>query len=241
MAPTLVMGNKNYSSWSIRPWFFVRAVDLPIQDRVIAFDEPGYELEFARVSPSRRVPVLILTEGDVIWDSLAIGEYLHETWPDKGAWPKDARLRRLARSACAEMHSGFTELRRVLTCNVRAAYAPEAWRAVSGGREAELLVEADIARVHELWSMLMDASGGPFLCGPFGYVDAFFAPVVSRLATYGIESPAAASSYRKKMMELPTYRLLMEQARAEKWVVTRYEYPIARAQGLSRGPSGAQP
>jgi glutathione S-transferase len=228
MATTLVMGNKNYSSWSIRPWFFIRAADLPIEDRVVPFDEPGSSEELARVSPSRRVPVLVLTGGEVIWDSLAIGEHLHETWPDKGVWPSDARLRRLARSACAEMHSGFSELRRVLTCNVRAAYAPEAWRMIAGGKDAELAVEADVARVHELWGTLLDASGGPFLCGQLGYVDAFFAPVGSRLATYGIESPSPSSSYRNKMMELPTYRLLIEQARAEKWLVARYEYAIEK-------------
>jgi len=230
MAPLLVMGNKNYSSWSIRPWFFVREVDLPIEDRVVPFDEPGTAEEFARVSPSKRVPVLLLAEGEVIWDSLSIGEYLHETWPHKGVWPSEVKLRRLARSACAEMHAGFSEMRRVLTCNVRASYAPEGWRAVAGGREAELAVEADVARIHELWATLLRASGGPFLCGEFGYVDAFFAPVVSRLATYGMESPPAASSYRTKIMELRTYRLWLEQARAEKWVVTRYEYPIAARQ-----------
>jgi glutathione S-transferase len=116
----------------------------------------------------------------------------------------------------------------VLTCNFRAAYAPDAWREVAGGREAELAVEADVARVHELWKTLLDASGGPFLCGAFGWVDAFFVPVVSRFATYAIPSPADLDAYRQRVQSLPTWARWNEEARAERWVIEKYEYAIPK-------------
>ncbi|NUP09100.1 MAG: glutathione S-transferase [Polyangiaceae bacterium] len=224
----LLMGNKNYSSWSIRPWFFIRHAGLAIEDKVIPLDEVATSAEIGRFSPSKRVPVLVLPEGDVVWDSLAIGEYLAETHPASGVWPVEAAARRRARSACAEMHSSFGELRRVLTCNKRARYAPDAWRKIAGGKEAEAAIEADIDRVHALWKMLLDASGGPFLCGAFGYVDAFFVPVVSRFATYGITSPADAQAYRARVEALPTYTRWEEEAVAETWSIEKYEYDIAR-------------
>jgi glutathione S-transferase len=224
----LLMGNKNYSSWSIRPWFFIRHAGLPIEDQVVPLDELATSAEIAKYSPSKRVPVLVLPEGDAVWDSLAIGEYLAETHSDAGVWPVDPSARRRARSACAEMHSSFSEMRRVLTCNLRAAYKADAWRKVAGGPEAEKAVEADVARVHELWKSLLDASGGPFLCGAFGYVDAFFVPVVSRFATYAIESPADLAAYRRRIEELPTWARWNEEARAERWVIEKYEYPISK-------------
>lgn len=224
---TLVMGNKNYSSWSVRPWFFIREKALPIEDQVVNLDDLATSEIVAR-SPSRRVPVLLLDGGDVVWDSLAIGEALAELYPDSGVWPTDPAARRRARSASAEMHSGFAELRRVLTCNQRAAYAPEAWRQMAGGADAEKAVEADIARVHALWRELLAASGGPFLCGAFGYVDAFFVPVVSRFATYAIASDEVCAGYRARVEALGAYARWREEARQEKWSITKYEYPIAR-------------
>jgi glutathione S-transferase len=222
---TLVMGNKNYSSWSIRPWFFLCHAQIAFEERVLPLDEPGFLAEVVRWSPSMRVPVLVLDDGHGVWDSLAIGETIAEVWPDAGVWPSDARLRRLARSACAEMHSGFSELRRVLTCNARRRYPEAFWRAVTGSKEAEAQVKADIDRLHALWRMLLEASGGPFLAGSkVSFVDSFFVPVVSRFATYAVESPDDLAGYRARIEALPAYVRWMDQARAEPWTIAKYEY-----------------
>lgn len=222
------MANKNYSSWSVRPWFFLQHAGIPFRERLIALQQPGYEAEIKRWSPSGRVPVLRLDDGDVVWDTLAIGECLAELYPDSGVWPSEARARRRARSAAAEMHSGFFELRRVCTCNARTRYAPDAWRQVAGGAAAEAAVLAEVARVEELWTGLLEASGGPFLCGAFGYVDAYFVPVVSRLDTYGFVSGDAAARYRAAVQGSSTYATWLDQARAETLTIARYEYDLPR-------------
>ena len=229
--PILFMGNKNYSSWSIRPWFFMRQAGIEFEERVLPMNLPTFAADVARVSPSKRVPVLDLGPGhagqrDVVWDSLAIGETLAELYADSGVWPADAHDRRLARSACAEMHSGFGELRRVLTCNARRVYADGAWRSYAGDPAAQAAVLADVARVHELWDGLLHASGGPFLGGPtFGYVDAFFAPVVSRLRTYAVASPLESGvTYRTLIQGLPTWAQWMREAEAEPHTIDKYEY-----------------
>lgn len=225
--PTLVMANKNYSSWSVRPWFFLRASGILFEEKVVGLGQSTTALDIAKWSPSGRLPAFILDDGETIWDSLAIGEYLAEANPDKGVWPSDARARRRARSACAEMHAGFSEMRRVLNCNVRRRYAPATWRKAAGSADAIAGVEADIARMHRLWIELLQVSGGPFLCGKLGFVDAYFVPVVSRLATYGIESDDAALTYRNTVEALPTYQTWLAEARAEPFTIAHYEYEDA--------------
>jgi glutathione S-transferase len=166
----------------------------------------------------------ILDDGEAVWDSLAIGEAIAEQWPEAGTWPEAARLRRMARSACAEMHSGFPDMRRVLTCNARRRYDPGLWRRVAGDGAAA--VEADLARVHALWASLLDASGGPYLAGPKPtYVDAFFAPVVSRFVTYRVASPDDLVAYRDAVEALPAWGRWMIEAAKEPEVIEKYEYP----------------
>jgi glutathione S-transferase len=223
--PILHMGNKNYSSWSIRPWFFLTEAAIPFEARVLYMDEASFGADVAKVSPSRRVPALELEDGDIVWDTLAIGETLAELHPEAGVWPSDPHARRRARSACAEMHSSFGEMRRVLTCNARRRYPAEAWRKFAGGADGEAGVVADLARLHELWTTLLETNGGPFLGGArFGWVDAFFAPVVSRLKTYAIESPASAAAYRARIEALGAWKRWMSEAEAETHVIAKYEY-----------------
>lgn len=225
--PTLVMANKNYSSWSVRPWFFLRAVGILFEETVVGLGTPGFAQTVAKVSPSGRLPVFVLDDGEAIYDSLAIGEHLAERYPDKGVWPADGKARRRARSAAAEMHAGFADMRHVLTCNARRRYSPAVWRKVAATTDRVAAVEGDIARVHALWTELCEASGGPFLCGSFGFVDAYFVPVVSRFATYGIESSGVALSYRNAIEALPTYQQWLDEARAEPLKIAKYEYDDA--------------
>jgi glutathione S-transferase len=196
MASTLVIGNKNYSSWSLRPWLLLRHYGVPFTEQRLLLDTPEFAAQVARWSPSRRVPAL--HDGDlVLWDSLAICEYANERWLDGKAWPADIALRAVARCAAAEMHSGFGALRSQLPMNVRRQPRLPHWDAGA---------DADIARVQEIWRDLRARSGdgGPFLCGDrFGIVDAMFAPVCVRFRGYGVPLDAAATSYLQAIFALP--------------------------------------
>ena len=226
----LWIGNLNYSSWSIRPWFFVRNAKLPCEERVLYMDEGSFGKDVAAVSPSKRVPALELDDGQVVWDSFAIGLVLAELYPDTGAFPRDRKLRSLVYSACAEMHSGFGEMRRVLTMNARKRYRKDAWRAIAGDGTTAAAVLADCDRVQELFGTLLAASGGPFLGGSsFGYVDAYFVPVLSRFATYGIEISEQARAYAKVIEGLPVYGEWIKRAESETHVIGKYDYAIPRA------------
>lgn len=223
--PQLVLGNLNYSSWSVRAWFFFTHAGIECEATVLPLDTPEFAEKIGRWSAARRVPVLVLDDGECVRDTLAIAETAAELWPDAGAWPKDARLRRLARSACAEMHSSFSAMRGVLTCNFRRRYAAGAWRDFAGSAERVRDVEADIARVHSIWAELLGASGGPFLAGPrLCWADAFYVPVVSRFATYGIDSPTDAEAYRRHIGSLPAWATWAAAAKAEPWTIEREEY-----------------
>lgn len=224
----LTLGNKNYSSWSVRPYFFVRQAGIPCQERVMPLDEPGFGDAVAKASPSARVPFLELDDGTVVWDSLAIGLTLGELFPESRAFPEAPRLRRLAWSACAEMHAGFADMRRVLTCNERRRYAKDQWRRVAGGPEIEGLVLADVRRIETLFATLLNVSGGPFLCGDFGYVDAYFVPVISRFRTYDIDITSTTEAYAGQLEALPTHAAWRAEAAAEPNVIEKYEYPLER-------------
>ncbi len=201
---TLHIANKNYSSWSLRPWVLMRAQDIAFEEQQWTFGD-GSNLDRFRVfSPSGRVPCLH-HDGCVVWDSLAIVEYLAER--HCGVWPGDVRARAWARSAAAEMHSGFTALRSAcgMNCGVRVRlheYSPG--------------LRADLVRLEALWSDGLERFGGDWLAGAsFTAVDAFFAPVAFRIQTYGLELGNPAASYAERLLQLPAMREWYEAALAE--------------------------
>lgn len=209
----LAIGNRNYSSWSLRGWLALRATGAPFEEEVIPLDLPDTRARILAVSPAGRVPVLI--DGPThVWESLAIIEYLAERHPEAGLWPAEARARAHARAIAAEMHAGFTALRAACPMNIRR---PPAARP-NGISEA---VAADIARVREIWrTALRDHGGtGPFLLGAFSAADAMFAPVVSRFITYGVEVGKVERAYMGAVTAHPAMAEWRAAALAEPWVL----------------------
>ena len=211
----LVIGNKNYSSWSMRPWVLLKQAGIAFEERKIRFDaftpDSTFKTELARVTPAGCVPVLI-DDDLTIWDTLAIAEYVAEKFPAKQLWPKDAKARARARSVCAEMHSGFGALRNQLPMNVEASL-PDVGRRLLAEDGA---VRADVDRIVEMWSGLLEAHGGPLLFGDFTIADAYFAPVVMRLRTYGVPVPPAVAAYIGRVAELPGVAAWIRDALAER-------------------------
>jgi len=203
----LLIGNKNYSSWSMRPWVLLKHMAVPFDELRVSFVDPNWRTRVAELSPSARVPVLWIDD-DPIWESLAIAEALAELFPDAALWPTDVRARRLARAIAAEMHAGFGELRRAMPMNIAAQYPGK-------GHTPGAL--RDIDRIVALWTDARARFGGegPFLFGPFGIADAMYAPVVTRFATYGVELPAVAAAYAEAVRACPAVRAWTEAARAE--------------------------
>jgi glutathione S-transferase len=181
----LLIGNKALSSWSMRPWVLMRALGLRFEEQVIRLDRPETRAQIKEHSPSGLVPCLVTDEGEAVWDSLAIAEYLAER--HEGVWPKDQKARMRARCVAAEMHSGFSTLRQVWPMDM----------SVEGLAMATPLgVRRDLERIFTLWDEALAASGGPFLFGDFCAADAMYAPVVSRITTYGpVSSPARCAAY----------------------------------------------
>jgi glutathione S-transferase len=208
MRAKLYVGNRNYSSWSIRGSLLVRQSGLMCDEIVIPLDREDSKARIAAVSPSGRVPVLH-ADGVVVWDSLAIAEFLHEQWPSAGLWPRDAAARVLARSISAEMHAGFGALRSQMPMDIRAR------RSVP--RTPEL--EEDIARIDAVWNACRSAHGrsGEFLFGAWCAADAMYAPVVSRFRTYGVQLSPVARAYAEAVSEWPALRSLAAEAAAEPW------------------------
>jgi glutathione S-transferase len=199
---TLWIANKNYSSWSLRPWVLMRALGIPFDEKLVFF---GTGVDFRTISPTGKVPVLV-DGATTVWDSLAIAEYLAERHP--GVWPADPVARAWARSAAAEMHSGFATLRRVcsMTVGVRVALKDDV--------PADL--GRDVARLAALWGEGLSRFGGPFLAGPaFTAVDAFYCPVAYRVRTYGLSLPEPAAAYAARLTELPAMRAWEADALAE--------------------------
>ncbi len=213
---TIYLGNKNYSSWSLRPWLALKEMAVPFDEVVIPLYQPESRNAVLQYSPSGRVPVL--RHGAVtVWDSLAICEYLAETFPDCGLWPTDPAARALGRSVSAEMHSGFAALRQHLPMNVRASVA---------GRGLTPEVAADIDRITAIWRdcrSRFGAGNGDFLFGRFTIADAMFAPVASRFRTYGIALDRDAEAYCAQLMALPAMQEWIEAARNEPMVVESFE------------------
>jgi glutathione S-transferase len=213
--PTLIIANRNYSSWSLRAWLAMHATGADFDEILVPLGRPETAAEILRWSPTGRVPAL--RDGDlVVWDSLAICEYLAERFPDAGLWPADRRARATARSVVAEMHSGFTAVRSHMPMNLRAS-RPGAGRGAG--------VDQDIQRITALWeSCRRDfGAGGDLLFGGFTIADAFYAPVVSRFLTYGVETAGVAGEYMAAVWALPAMRDWADSAREETWRVERYE------------------
>ena len=209
----LVIGNRNYSSWSLRAWLPLRHLEVPFEEARIPLFEPGYEERILAYSPAGKVPVLI--DGDLtVWDSLAIGEYLADRFPERGLWPRAAAHRAIARSICAEMHSGFGELRTHMPMNIRSRYP---------GRGRTPAVMADIARITQIWRECLDRSGGPFLFGHFTLADATYAPVVTRFVTYAVELDAGLAAYVGRICNLPAMREWAAAAAAETEIIAEDE------------------
>lgn len=218
---TLVLANKNYSSWSVRAWLAARQTDAPFEEIVIPLDQSATAGEIAAHSPSGKVPVL-KTDGLVIWDSLAIVEYLAERYPSAGLWPAAAEARATARAACAEMHAGFHALRSQHPMNVRTARP---------GRTRSAELEADIRRITTLWRDCRQRFGrneetgrhGRFLFGAWSAADAFYAPVVSRFITYGVEVDDNCRDYIEAVLDTPMVAEWFAAARAEPWTMPRFD------------------
>lgn len=204
---TLVIGNKNYSSWSMRPWVLLAQLGISFEERRLRFDSDEWDAGIGRWSPSGLVPVLWRGE-TAVWETLAIMEALAEWFPDKGVWPADPEARAFARSAAAEMHAGFRNLRAKMPMNIRASHP---------GKGMTPEVRADIDRIESLWRHARSrfGSGGEFLFGGFSAADAMFAPVVMRFATYDVRCGSAIARYCEAVRAAPGVRAWIEGALAE--------------------------
>ncbi len=207
----IYVGNKNYSSWSLRPWLVLNHVGVPYQEEVVPLDEPDSKDRLRKRSPSGKVPVLEYG-GLRIWESLAICEYLAETFPVKHLWPAEVEARAYARSVSNEMHAGFAALRQALPMDIRARRPPNAMNADA---------ERDIARVKQIWRECRErfGGGGTFLFGSFTIADAMYAPVVTRFTTYGIEVDAATKAYMDAVWALTSMQRWKEAAEKEPWKI----------------------
>lgn len=215
----LVVANKLYSSWSLRPWILMRALGIPFTDETIPMYRADSKARMLAKGPTGKCPVLI--DGDVtVWESLAIIEYLAEKFPDKGVWPRDSKARAHARSAANEMHAGFQPLRQKCPMNLRAKFA---------GKDRGPEVAEALKRVEALWrearASFGAVSGGPFLYGAFSAADAMFAPVVSRLETYQLPVAADTRAYMDAMLAHPAFVAWRNDALAEPpaWNLAHYE------------------
>jgi glutathione S-transferase len=209
----LIIGNKNYSSWSLRPWLAMKVAGIAFTEQRIALYQPASKEKILAYSPAGRVPCLV--DGDLrIWDSLAICEYLAER--QAGLWPRDASARAQARSISAEMHSGFASLRTHMSMNIRKRHPGK-------GRTPEVL--ADIARIAGMWSdcRAKHGAGGAFLFGGFSIADAMYAPVVLRFRTYEVELPPPARAYAEAVLALPALKAWMADAEAETETLPQFE------------------
>jgi len=204
----LVIANKNYSSWSLRAWLLLKQLRIPFEEEKISFNDPSFKARVRAVNPAGKVPVLV--DGDlVVWDSLAIVEYVAEKYPDRGVWPaaRDARAR--ARSVCAEMHSSFGALRSRLGMNCELHLPMPV---------LDLATRRDVERICDIWAdcaRFANGGGGPYLFGAFSAADAYFAPVAQRFVTYDIALPEAGRRYVATIQALPSMKEWVAAARAE--------------------------
>jgi glutathione S-transferase len=225
----LVIGNKLYSSWSMRPWLVLKAAGIPFEEEVIPLDRPDTRSRILERSPAGKVPVLI--DDDVrVWETLAIIEYLAEKHPEAGIWPAQRSARAHARAICNEMHAGFQALRQACPMNLGKRMKP---------KERGDAARADIARILALWSEARArfGEGGPFLFGAFTAADAMYAPVVSRFDTYQIAVDAPARAYMEAVMGHPAFVAWRSDALREPWIIAKYEIGETPAEVFHQ-PSG---
>ena len=203
----LAIANKNYSSWSMRPWVLLTQAGIAFEEIQLKFSDDARVAGIEPYSPTQQVPVLIV-DGEPVWDSLAIGEAVAELFPDKHLWPADARARQIARSICAEMHAGFRSLRSAMPMNIRATLP---------GKGMSPAVQKDIERIVEIWESCRAryGNGGELLFGQFGIADAYYAPVATRFFTYAVTLPPVAQRYADALLALSAVRAWMAQARRE--------------------------
>lgn len=218
MTITLYVGNKNYSSWSLRPWLVLRWAGIAFEEKLIRLDQKGYgkhEIdEVLKVSPNGRVPCLH-ADGLVVWDSLSIAEWAAETYPGAELWPADKAMRAEARSVTAEMHSGFSNVRNDLPMNIHARVKPQDWKAET---------RAELARIDQIWAALRTrhASLGPWLFGKRTIADAFYAPVACRMRTYGVGLSTAAQSWCDAVYRDPDFLAWEAASIPNSWDVSGY-------------------
>jgi len=210
----LIIGNKNYSSWSMRPWVLLKQAEIPFEEIKVRFDaftpDSSFKKTVNALTPTGKVPVLL--DSDLaVWDTLAIAEYVAEQFADKHLWPRDKAARARARSICAEMHAGFTGLRSHCPMNIEARL-PEVGALIWRDQPA---VRADVARLVAMWDELLKAHGGPMLFGDFSVADAYFAPICTRLSTYALPLSPAIADYVARVQALAGVKAWIDGALAE--------------------------
>ena len=210
----LHIGNKNYSSWSMRAWVLLKQAEIPFEEVMLRFDafdaSSAFKKAICQLTPTGKVP-LLLDDDLAIWDTLAIAEYLAEQFPDRHLWPQDRAARARARSVCAEMHAGFSGLRSHCPMNIEASLADTGrliWR-------DQAAVRSDVARLMSMWQSLLAEHGGPLLFGNFTIADAYFAPICTRLKTYALPLTPTIAAYVERVLALPGVQAWTEGALAE--------------------------
>jgi glutathione S-transferase len=214
----LIIANKAYSSWSLRPWILMKMLDLPFQEDLIPLDTPEFRPRVEAYHAGSTVPILV--DGDItVWESLSIMEYLADKFPEKAVWPKEPAARAFARTIASEMHAGFRGLRQACPMNIRKVHP---------AKDRGEAVARDVARLMHLWSGALSHFGkpsaaGPFLFGAFGAADAMFAPMVTRLVTYSIPVAGVVKTYCDAVLNTQAFRQWHQEAMAEAWVVAHDE------------------
>ena len=226
MTLTLVIGNKNYSSWSLRPWIAMKVAGIPFEEVVIPLYLEGSRERILQYSPADKVPILI-DDGEPVWETLAILEHLAERFPQAGLWPADAKARSLARSISAEMHAGFQPLRQHCTMNL--------WLPPKPRPQPDEVLD-NMRRIETIWRDCRTrfGRGGPFLFGRFGAADAMYAPVVARFHNYGLPVQADTRGYMDNVMALPAWREWVDAAMRETWIMRHNEpeWPLVRGKPM---------
>lgn len=224
----LYIGNKNYSSWSMRSGVLLAAFGIPFEEVKLRFDfspDSPWTRAIAAITPTKRVPVLVEDDGFTVWDTLAITEYIADRHPELPIWPRDARARARARSLCAEMHAGFSRLRSLCPMNIEAFF-PDVGARLWAEDEA---LRADVARLEQAWGDALASSGGPFLFGAFSAADAYFAPVAVRLSRFGLPVSDAAAAYRDALLAHPAVEdWVAEALREQDFIVEDEPYRNSR-------------
>jgi len=209
----LYIGNKNYSSWSLRPWLLMKHAGIAFEEKLLRLDwndGSTFKTALLSIAPTGKVPLLV-DEGFAVWDSLAIAEYLAERFAEKHLWPADLRARSRARCLCAEMHSGFSDLRSTFGMNIEASLPQVGERMLRENAGAA----RDLERIDAMWREALQASGGPFLFGAFSIADAYFAPVCARIRTYGLPVAPLTGEYVGHILALPAFAAWQTEALAE--------------------------